>query len=116
MNITGKLIVRKDTQKVSDSFSKREFVIEYLENPLYPQTIQFQLVQDRVSLLDPFSIGDNLEVEFNLKGRRWTSPQGEVKYFNSLEAWKIQKAENAAAMNVQAPLVEEGDDPSDLPF
>ena len=75
------------------SFKKREFVVEYADNPMYPQFIKFQLVQDRTNLLDGIEVGDKLEVTFNLRGREWTDPQGEKKYFNSLDAWRIQKIE-----------------------
>jgi hypothetical protein len=43
-------------------------------------------------MLDNVSVGEQIEVSFNLKGREWTSPQGEVKYFNTIEAWRIEKA------------------------
>lgn len=85
---TVKLI--KDTVQVSDKFAKREFVINYSES-MYPQDILFQSVQDKCSMLDGFSENEEVEVSFNLRGREWTSPQGEVKYFNSLDAWRIEK-------------------------
>lgn len=90
MNIIGKLIEKSDTIEVSESFRKREFVIEYAENPQYPELLQFELVQSNCEQLDNFKEGDEIDVYFNLKGRKWTSPQGEVKYFNSLQAWKIE--------------------------
>ena len=89
MNIQGKVHVIMDVQQVTDSFRKREFVIEYADNPMYPQYILFQMVQDRVDLVNGFSIGDMVDVSFNIRGRQWNSPQGEIKYFNSLEAWRI---------------------------
>eukprot|EP01041_Mallomonas_annulata_P030605 gene30605-52780_t len=51
----------------------------------------FQLTQDKCSLADGVNTNDQIEVSFNLRGREWTSPQGEVKYFNTLEAWRIDK-------------------------
>lgn len=89
LSITGKIHVIKDVQQVSASFKKREFVLQYADNPMYPQYPFFQFVQDKVDLLNLFNVGDTVKVEFNLNGREWTSPQGEVKYFNSLDAWKI---------------------------
>ena len=85
---TVKLI--KDTVQISDKFAKREFVINYSES-MYPQDILFQSVQDKCSMLAGFSENEEVEVSFNLRGREWTSPQGEVKYFNSLDAWRIEK-------------------------
>jgi hypothetical protein len=94
--ITGLLKVKKDTQKVTDTFQKREFVITD-NSSQYPQHIIFQLVQDKCNLLDPVNEGEEITVSFNLRGREWTSPQGEVKFFNSLDAWRIEKATAMAA-------------------
>ena len=123
MTIQGKLHVKFDTQQVSERFRKREFVIEYVENPMYPQYLLFQLVQDKCELIDSYEVGSMLEVDFNLRGRSWTSPQGETKYFNSLEAWRlgaVQVHQEAPAMPPPPPPVdaidvtESGGD--DLPF
>ena len=92
MEVKGTVKVVNTTQVVSDKFSKREFVLT--TNDMYPQDILFQLTQDKCTLLDMFKVGDKVEVSFNLRGREWTNPQGEVKYFNSLEAWKIFKDTN----------------------
>ena len=80
----------KDTVQVTEKFAKREFVINDASS-MYPQDILFQSVQDKCSMLDGYTEGDNVEVSFNLRGREWTSPQGEVKYFNTLDAWRIEK-------------------------
>jgi hypothetical protein len=61
--------------------------------------------------LDAFKVGNQLEVSFNLRGREWTSPAGEVKYFNTLEAWKIERI--GTEMPKAQPVHEEADD---LPF
>lgn len=85
--LKGAIIVLNATEKVSDKFSKREFVIQ--TDGQYPQQIQLQLSQDKCSLLDSFTLGQVVEVDYNLRGRKWTNPQGEDKYFNTIEAWKI---------------------------
>jgi hypothetical protein len=82
------------TQKITETFSKREFVVTEAGN--YPQHIIFQVTQDKCALLDSFQVNETVDVNFNLRGREWTSPQGEVKYFNSLEAWRIEKAQSDA--------------------
>jgi len=121
MNINGKIIEIFEIQKVTEKFQKREFVVEYADNPSYPEYIKFELVQDRCSLLDPFKKGDEISVEFNLKGRKWEDKNGVVKYFNSLQAWKLDENKSSAPQN-QPPA---GDEPEwlanseegdDLPF
>ncbi len=127
MQIQGKLYAKFDTQQIKETFKKREFVIEYIEgNPMYPQYVLFQLIQDRCNLIDKFGRGDELTVEFNLRGREWTSPQGEKKYFNSLEAWRITPAAQQSAQGggtTSAPMespaamdVTDMSDSDDLPF
>jgi hypothetical protein len=122
MVIEGKLHTKFDTQNVSDKFQKRDFVVEYSDNPMYPQYVSFQLTQDRCATLDQFQVGDKIEVTFNLRGREWISPQGEKKYFNTLEAWRIQKIESAVAVPVggqggsYAVSDLANDETDDLPF
>jgi hypothetical protein len=94
MEVTGTLKVKFDTQKVSDRFSKREFVLTTEANTPYPQHVSFQVTQDKCNLLDQFNEGEELKVQFNLRGREWNGPQG-VKYFNTLEAWRIERFNNA---------------------
>lgn len=125
MNVEGKLHLKMDTVQVSDTFKRRGFVVEYTDNPLYPQFVSFELTQDRTTLIDNLNVGDLVEITFNLKGREWTSPQGEVKYFNTLEAWRVQKADATAIPQSQASAeavaagmtTADFDDPGDdLPF
>jgi len=120
MVIEGKLHVKGETKQISDSFTKREFVVEYSDNPVYPQYITFELSKDRCAHLDKFNVGDKLEVTFNLRGREYAK-DGVTKYFNSLEAWMVKEA--AASGTTQAATVQVGtvglpaDNPDDeLPF
>ncbi|MEO9533640.1 MAG: DUF3127 domain-containing protein [Crocinitomicaceae bacterium] len=116
--LKGELKVVNDTQQISDSFKKREFVVVDASGQ-YAQTILFQAVQDRCDLLNNFKVGDNVEVTFFLRGREWTNPKdGVVRFFNSLDAWKIEPLGSstgtpASADNAET-FVAEGDD--DLPF
>lgn len=88
--LTGTVKVINPTQQVSEKFMKREFVVTD-SSGMYPQDIMFQSTQDKCSLLDSIQINDTVEVSFNLRGREWVSPQGETRYFNTLEAWRIEK-------------------------
>jgi hypothetical protein len=101
LQTSGKLYAIFDAQQVTERFRKREFVLELDGNSRYPQFVQFQLTGDRCDELDSFDKDDEVTVEFSLRGREWTSPQGQVKYFNSLEVWSIQKG---AAAGDEPPL------------
>jgi hypothetical protein len=89
---TGKLHTIFETKQVSERFTKREFVVELNDNPKYPQAVLFQLTGDRCTQLDNFKVGDEVRIDFSLRGREWKSPSGEIKYFNSLDCWKIEPA------------------------
>ncbi len=98
MTAEGKLHAKMDVQQITDSFKKREFILEYADNPMYPQYVKFELIQDRVTLVDSMEVGDKIEVTFNLRGRQWVSPQGETKYFTTLDAWRVQKIDSQAGV------------------
>lgn len=119
--VAGKIYALFDTQDVSATFRKREFVVEYAENPQYPQLVKFEMIQDKCDLLNGYSVGEAVQVSFNLKGREWTSPQGEKKYFTTLDAWRIERA---GGQQTAPPPSDPGhfadmpmdDAPGDLPF
>lgn len=120
--LTGTLKLKKDEQKVSDSFRKREFVVTD-NSSNYPQHILFQLKQDKCRILDDFNPGDEVKVGFFISGREWQK-DGVVRYFTSLDAWKLERAgsSNSSSSNRESssyateaalPAAEEQDD---LPF
>ena len=115
---SGRLHSISEAQQVTERFRKREFVVELAENPRYPQYVQFQLTGDRCESLDGFSVGDEVKVEFSLRGREWTSPKGEVRFFNSLDVWTIEGLGAMAPASGGDPFSQEppppGDD--DIPF
>jgi single-stranded DNA-binding protein len=110
--LSGTLRVVKDTQVVSDRFKKREFVVMIDEESQFPQPIMCQFTQDRCSKLESYNAGDKVKVEFYLKGREWTSPQGDVKYFISADAWSIEKLGGNAE---QVVYKNEGSSSADIP-
>ena len=101
--ISGIVKLVKDEEVIPEKFKKREFVLTDASS-MYPQDISFQLTQDKCSLADGFQPNDQIEVSFNLRGREWTSPQGEVKYFNTLEAWRIEKMGAGAPASAPSPM------------
>jgi hypothetical protein len=119
--LEGKLIVKEETQQVSETFRKRQFVVEKEETvgtSVFKDQILFQLTQDKVTMLDSYSIGENVLVGFNIRGRGWKKDeQSEIRYFNNLEAWRLthaaksETAEVSVDTNVEIPTEED-----DLPF
>lgn len=90
MEVQGKVKVIGETQTFgSNGFRKREIVITTEEQ--YPQHLNIEFVQDKTDLLNNFTVGDQVKISINLRGREWVSPQGETKYFNSIQGWRIEK-------------------------
>lgn len=92
--IEGRLIEKGKTVQVSDSFKKREFVVEKRETggtTEFTDYVKFQLTQDRCDIIEPFNINELLKVSFNIRGNRWEK-DGKVSYFTNLTAWKIERA------------------------
>lgn len=124
MEIKAKIEKIFPSQQVTATFKKREFVVEYAENPQYPEYLKFECIQDKCDQLDSFSPGQQVTVSFNLKGRKWTDPQGVEKYFNSLQAWRISAEAVDAPTSSDTPPPAANDEPAwlnadesdDLPF
>ena len=121
MEIKGKVHEISPVMNVTDTFKKRELIIEYAENPQYPEYIKFEALQDKTSLFDALKVGDQAEVFFNLRGRPWTDRNGKTSYFNTLVAWRVNVLSGAQAQASQpeyAPAVDvsASADDDDLPF
>ncbi|GAB1371966.1 hypothetical protein MASR1M45_20280 [Candidatus Kapaibacterium sp.] len=94
--LTGKLFEKYDTQQMNDNFKKRDFVIEVvkkLNGNKFTDYIKLQLTQDRCNLIDMININDYIKVNFNIKGRKWEK-EGNVNYFNTLDAWRVEKVDD----------------------
>jgi hypothetical protein len=89
MEIGGRIYKIEETKQITERFRKREFVLVLEENSEYPQYVQFQLTGNRVDKLNDFKVGDEVKVDFSLRGREWTSPKNEIRYFNSLDVWDL---------------------------
>lgn len=89
MELQGKIKSIGDTKEFGNNgFQKRELVLTTEEQ--YPQHILLEFVQDKCALLDQFRLGQSVKIGINIRGREWTSPQGETKYFNTLQGWRIE--------------------------
>ena len=87
MVVSGKVRSVSHEMQVSASFKKRELVVTTEEQ--YPQHILIEFAQDKCDLLNNLQVGQDVNVSINLRGREWVNPQGETKYFNSIQGWKI---------------------------
>ncbi len=117
LQTSGRLHFVFDTQQVTERFRKREFVVELTDNPRYPQFVLFQLTGDRCESIEGFQVGEQVQIDFSLRGREWKSPKGETRFFNSLDVWTVERAGGASAGPDEPPLPEEPPAfDSDVPF
>lgn len=125
MEIRGKVHEIGEVQQVTETFKKRDLIVAYAENPQFVEYIRFEATQDRVSIFDNLTVGEDIEVSFNLRGRPWTNKDGVTTYFNSLVAWRVTKLANTAGAAAPQPAAADippvdisssGADDDDLPF
>ena len=89
MEVQGKVHHLGEEQQVTASYNKRELVIKTDEQ--YPQFILIEFGQGKCNeYLDKLNANDYVKVSINIRGREWTNPQGEVKYFNSIQGWRVE--------------------------
>ena len=86
--LTGVLVEVSETKLINDRLSKRDVVIETTSGS-YKEEILFQLVNDRCNLIDGYLEGEQITVNFNLKGKRYEK-EGRTVFFNNLDIWKIK--------------------------
>ena len=95
MELQGKIKFIDETKTYGNNgFRKREVVITTEEQ--YPQHIMVEFVQDKTDLLDNFGVGQPVKISINIRGREWVNPQGETKYFNSIQGWRIENIQEEA--------------------
>ena len=121
MEISGKIKKIDETKTFGNNgFRKREMVITTDEQ--YPQMIMIEFVQDKCDLLNNFNVEENVKVSINIRGREWVNPEGEAKYFNAIQGWRIEKAQAAGTTpSAEPPSFETtttstDSEPDDLPF
>ena len=123
MELQGTVKKIGETQTFASGFQKRELVI--LTEEQYPQPILIEFLSDKIDLLQNVKEGESVKVGINIRGREWTNPQGEVKYFNSITGWRLEKVSGEAPQGnftekpkekeSENPFADEGDQDS-LPF
>jgi len=95
----GKLKWIGETQNFPSGFSKREFVVT-TSHDKYPQDLKFEVVKDKCPALDPFDLGQEVQISFDIRGNEYNG-----KYYVNLACWKIQGSDGSspAAGSAKAP-------------
>ncbi len=125
MEVNGKIKWIDETKTYgSNGFRKREVVVTTEEQ--YPQDLLIEFIQDKCDLLNSYKVGDSVKIDINLRGREWESPQKEIKYFNSIQGWRLEKLASDSGTDEIPPVppaeafqpadeINENE-PDDLPF
>lgn len=117
MEIKGRVFSVGETQQVTETFKKRELILEYADNQTYPQYIKLEANQDKVTIFDGLVSGQEIEASVNLQGRLWTDKNGVTTAFNTLNVWKINKLGEAVQVaEVIDSVVTSDSDGDSLPF
>lgn len=123
MEISGKIKWIDEVRTYgSNGFRKKELVITTQEQ--YPQNILIEFTQEKCELLDKYEIDDNIKIGINIRGREWINPEGQTKYFNSIQGWRIEKIEipdienkpESFTTNTESPSQDVNEEEDDLPF
>jgi len=105
LTMKGAIKLINPIKVISDKFSVREFVIT-TPDAKYPQEVIFQTVNDRMDVIAPYGVGQQVTVSFNVRGREYNG-----KYYNTLDAYKVQ-----GDVATPAPSVQPIEEQDDLPF
>ena len=103
MEVQGRIKMIDETKTYGNNgFRKREMDVTTEEQ--YPQHIMIEFVQDKCDLLNNYSVGQMVKVSINLRGREWVNPQGETKYFNSIQGWRIENLQQEQGSDNMPPV------------
>ena len=103
MEVQGTIKLIDETKTYgSNGFRKREVVLTTDEQ--YPQHLLIEFVQDKTDLLNNYQVGQQVRISVNLRGREWVNPQGETKYFNSIQGWRVEALQASDAEGDMPPV------------
>lgn len=89
MELIGVVKKKGEIQDFASGFQKIDLVIQTEEQ--YSQSILIEFSSDKIHLLSNVEIGDRVKIGINIRGREWQAPDGDIKYFNSITGWRIEK-------------------------
>jgi len=114
MEINGRIKSIGEIKTYGDNFRKREVVVT--TNEQYPQHLILEFVQDKCDVLNGYKVGQDVEIGINLRGREWVNPEGETKYFNTIQGWRIKESDSSGAEEEEVTKQNPVPQDDDLPF
>lgn len=87
MNYTWKITYIGEIQTVGkNQMQKRTIVLEEVSDNNYKGGIAFDIIKDKINLIDWFDLWDVVEVSLNFKASEYN-----WKYYTNISAWKIAR-------------------------
>ena len=110
----GHIIKINNTEsRGASGFKVRTFWVETQDK--YPQTLEFELSQDKCGMIDGFSVHEPVLVHFNIRGRAWEPKDGRpTRVFTTLKPWKIESLEHPEDKKERQAC--DAVDDNDIPF
>lgn len=79
------------SQKTGNQWQRASYIIEH-EHGQYPRRMVFDVSNGRIQEL-ALQLGEAVTLHLNVDCREY--PQGSGRYFNSIEAWKVERVQQA---------------------
>ena len=79
------------SQKTGNQWQRASYIIEH-EHGQYPRRMVFDVSNGRIQEL-ALQLGETVTLHLNVDCREY--PQGSGRYFNSIEAWKVERVQQA---------------------
>lgn len=87
MQYEGKITFIGEVETVGqNALQKRTVVLEESTDREFKGGIAFDLIKDKVNLIDPFQVGDTVKVSLNF---RTNYSENTSRYYTSISAWRI---------------------------
>jgi hypothetical protein len=82
--LEGAIITKLPAKQVTETFRVQEFILKVGDDK-YPQEVKFQLVNDKIYLLDFIQVNDTVELVFELRGKAYKET-----HYNTLNVLEVK--------------------------
>ena len=89
--VRGVVHVIEDTKTYGQKGFRKRLVVLEQDNGRFTNYVPVEFVQDNCDSVDQLNVGDDVEIDYRLNGRKWQKdPNSEVKYFLNAEALRFR--------------------------
>lgn len=95
MQYTGTIIFKGEEEVINENLTKQTIVLEEITDREFKGWIAIDFLKDKTQLLSTFKVGDEVIVSLNFRANKSKTQEG--KYFTSINGWRIEAMNQAAA-------------------